>query len=53
MGSVSSVKTLEEAKVTKGCLYMAMPVHEVGARCAGAVRVLTRGAVRDDAVWEV
>ncbi|KAF8580428.1 patatin-domain-containing protein [Ramaria rubella] len=27
---VSSVKTLEEAKVTKGCLYMAMPVQEYG-----------------------
>ena len=27
--SVSSVKTLEEAKVTKGCLYIQMPVHEV------------------------
>jgi hypothetical protein len=28
--SVSSVQTLEEAKVTRGCLYMAMPVQEVG-----------------------
>jgi hypothetical protein len=27
--SVSSVQTLEEAKVTRGCLYMAMPVQEV------------------------
>ena len=27
--SVSSVKTLEEAKVMKGCLYMQMPVQEV------------------------
>ena len=27
--SVSSVKTLEEAKTTKGCLYMQMPVQEV------------------------
>jgi len=27
---VSSVKTLEEAKVTKGCLYMPMPVQEYG-----------------------
>ncbi|KAI0756290.1 patatin-domain-containing protein [Daedaleopsis nitida] len=27
---VSSVKTLEEAKVTKGCLYLAMPVQEYG-----------------------
>lgn len=27
--SVSSVKTLEEAKITKGCLYMQMPVQEV------------------------
>lgn len=27
---VSSVRTLEEAKVTKGCLYMQMPVQEFG-----------------------
>jgi len=27
---VSSVQTLEEAKVTRGCLYMAMPVEEYG-----------------------
>ncbi|RPD57124.1 patatin-domain-containing protein [Lentinus tigrinus ALCF2SS1-6] len=27
---VSSVKTLEEAKVTKGCLYMQLPVQEYG-----------------------
>lgn len=27
--SVSSVKTLEEAKVAPGCLYMGMPVQEV------------------------
>ncbi|PIL31394.1 hypothetical protein GSI_06095 [Ganoderma sinense ZZ0214-1] len=27
---VSSVKTLEEAKTTKGCLYMQMPVQEYG-----------------------
>ncbi|KIY73513.1 patatin-domain-containing protein [Cylindrobasidium torrendii FP15055 ss-10] len=27
---VSSVKTLEEAKVTPGCLYLAMPVQEYG-----------------------
>ncbi|KAH9929753.1 uncharacterized protein B0H18DRAFT_1084095 [Fomitopsis serialis] len=27
---VSSVKTLEEAKVTPGCLYMGMPVQEFG-----------------------
>jgi hypothetical protein len=27
--SVSSVKTLEEAKVARGCLYMQMPVQEV------------------------
>ncbi|KAF8514349.1 hypothetical protein BU17DRAFT_52619 [Hysterangium stoloniferum] len=27
---VSSVKTLEEAKVFKGCLYLAMPVQEYG-----------------------
>ncbi|TFK41896.1 hypothetical protein BDQ12DRAFT_677345 [Crucibulum laeve] len=27
---VSSVKTLEEAKVAKGCLYIQMPVHEYG-----------------------
>ena len=27
--SVSSVQTLEEAKVTRGCLYMAIPVQEV------------------------
>ena len=26
---MSSVKTLEEAKVSKGCLYMGMPVQEV------------------------
>jgi len=26
----SSVQTLEEAKVTRGCLYMAMPVQEYG-----------------------
>ena len=29
--SVSSVNTLEEAKVARGCLYMQMPVHEVCA----------------------
>lgn len=29
--SVSSVKTLEEAKVARGCLYMQMPVQEVRA----------------------
>lgn len=28
--SVSSVKTLEEAKVARGCLYIQMPVHEYG-----------------------
>jgi len=27
---VSSVQTLEEAKVARGCLYMQMPVHEYG-----------------------
>ncbi|KAG8219414.1 hypothetical protein J3R82DRAFT_336 [Butyriboletus roseoflavus] len=27
---VSSVRTLEEAKVTRGCLYMQMPVQEYG-----------------------
>ncbi|KAI9444916.1 patatin-domain-containing protein [Lactarius indigo] len=27
---VSSVQTLEEAKVTRGCLYMAIPVQEYG-----------------------
>ncbi|KAJ7201315.1 hypothetical protein GGX14DRAFT_552016 [Mycena pura] len=27
---VSSVKTLEDAKVARGCLYIAMPVHEYG-----------------------
>jgi len=27
---VSSVKTLEEAKVAKNCLYIQMPVHEYG-----------------------
>lgn len=27
--SVSSVKTLEDAKVAPGCLYMGMPVQEV------------------------
>ncbi|KAJ8518792.1 hypothetical protein ONZ45_g4175 [Pleurotus djamor] len=27
---VSSVNTLEEAKVTRGCLYMQMPVHDYG-----------------------
>jgi lysophospholipid hydrolase len=27
---VSSVKTLEEAKVSPGCLYMQIPVHEYG-----------------------
>ncbi|KIM70080.1 hypothetical protein SCLCIDRAFT_1160614 [Scleroderma citrinum Foug A] len=27
---VSSVRTLEEAKVTKGCIYMQMPVQEYG-----------------------
>lgn len=27
---VSSVKTLEEAKVAQGCLYMQIPVHEFG-----------------------
>ncbi|KAJ7103059.1 hypothetical protein B0H15DRAFT_810792 [Mycena belliarum] len=27
---VSSVKTLEEAKATRGCLYIAMPVQEYG-----------------------
>lgn len=27
--SVSSVRTLEEAKVAKGCIYMQMPVQEV------------------------
>lgn len=27
--SVSSVKTLEEAKVARGCLYLQVPVHEV------------------------
>ncbi|KAI0274950.1 patatin-domain-containing protein [Gloeopeniophorella convolvens] len=27
---VSSVRTLEEAKITRGCLYMAMPVQEYG-----------------------
>ncbi|KAF9469736.1 hypothetical protein BDZ94DRAFT_1243142 [Collybia nuda] len=27
---VSSVKTLEDAKVAKGCLYIPMPVHEYG-----------------------
>ncbi|KAJ7492149.1 hypothetical protein FB451DRAFT_1336165 [Mycena latifolia] len=27
---VSSVKTLEDAKVTRGCLYIAMPVQEYG-----------------------
>jgi len=28
--SVSSVKTLEDAKVAPGCFYMQMPVQEVG-----------------------
>ena len=32
--SVSSVKTLEDAKVARGCLYMQMPVQEVGCRCS-------------------
>ncbi|PSS29666.1 hypothetical protein PHLCEN_2v2814 [Hermanssonia centrifuga] len=27
---VSSVKTLEEAKIARGCLYMQMPVQEFG-----------------------
>jgi len=27
--SVSSVKTLEDAKISPGCLYMQMPVHDV------------------------
>jgi len=27
---VSSVKTLEDAKISPGCLYMQMPVHEYG-----------------------
>ncbi|KAG6846048.1 hypothetical protein H0H87_006412 [Tephrocybe sp. NHM501043] len=29
-GSVSSVNTLEDAKVAKGCFYIQMPVHEYG-----------------------
>ena len=28
--SVSSVKTLEDAKTAKGCVYFSMPVQEVG-----------------------
>lgn len=31
--SVSSTKTLEEAKVARGCLYMQMPVQEVRPFC--------------------
>ena len=30
-GSVSSVKTLEEAKVAKSCLYVQIPVDEVNS----------------------
>jgi hypothetical protein len=29
MISVSSVKTLEDAKISPGCLYMQMPVQDV------------------------
>lgn len=39
--SVSSVKTLEEAKTTKGCLYMQMPVQEVPIVRSVPVRFLT------------
>jgi hypothetical protein len=40
--SVSSVQTLEEAKVSRGCLYMAMPVQEVSeiAYQGGALLIL-------------
>ena len=36
--SVSSVRTLEEAKVTRGCLYMQMPVQEVSERLSSSAR---------------
>jgi len=39
--SVSSVQTLEEAKVTRGCLYMAMPVQEVSENAYSLYVALT------------
>lgn len=35
--SVSSVRTLEEAKVARGCLYMKMPVQEVSEHVSSRV----------------
>lgn len=53
---MSSVKTLEEAKVSKGCLYMAMPVQEVRGVCYCGGEFGTNSAwiiVWHDAVWKV
>ncbi len=52
--SVSSVNTLEAAKVMKGCLYIAMPVQEVKHPFPiPAPAPLTTALVRDVAVWQV
>lgn len=51
--SVSSVRTLEEAKVANGCLYFAPSVQEV--RCVGSVilLLLTGLSVWYTSIWEV
>lgn len=55
--SVSSVKTLEEAKVARGCLYMQMPVQEVCGVSESSPRANVAKAlaftVQHSSVWEV
>ena len=53
--SVSSVKTLEEAKVARGCLYMQMPVQEVCGISRSQVDAAKPLAftVQHPSIWEV
>jgi hypothetical protein len=52
--SVSSVQTLEEAKVTRGCLYMAMPVQEVrDSSFSGHMLMMPYWIVRNFAMGKV
>jgi len=51
--SVSSVRTLEEAKVTNGCLYFAPPVQEVRRGDFVISHLLISPSVWYTSVWKV
>jgi hypothetical protein len=52
VSSVSSVRTLEEAKNMKNCLYMALPVQEV-REFSSSFYLTDLNLVRHSTIWDV